>query len=241
MNLLRNLWTLLILLGPPASSSMQVFFQPTFLKCSSCAKYITILKVSSRHWWESTFSLQGSTFNLFRSYPLKASHSSGLLDYYYASTAVGTTCVQECPLNSCEAGQHCRLVRGTPVCGVVGILRQGDEAHQHEEGKQGDKHLDGWWANYLLHRPKQSNKRTNAKKDNSGAPIPLVCCEYPLPCNCWGYPLESNANQIPKQRDPSKCPPSSCAPGLRCRMVGGAPVCFVASPLTIGLRKTSAK
>ena len=150
---------------------------------------------------------------------------------------VGTNCAQECPLNSCEAGQHCQLVRGTPVCGVVGIPQKRDEVHQQEDGK----HLDGWWANYLLHHPKQSNKRTNAKKHKSGAPIPLVCCEYPLPCNCRGYPLESNVNQIPKQRDPSKCPPSSCAPGLRCRMVRGAPVCFVISPLTIGLRKTSHK
>ena len=131
---------------------------------------------------------------------------------YLFSFYTGTNCDHVCPVNSCEAGQHCRLVRGIPVCGVVGLLRQQDEQ------------LDGWWANYVLQDPKQSNvdKRTNVKKANSIG--------------------ESTTNHI--NRSPSKvlsCPPSSCASGLSCRMVNSTPVCFVASPLTIGLRESSNK
>ena len=133
-------------------------------------------------------------------------------------------------MNSCDVGQQCRMVRGTPVCVVVvGARRQGEQVLQ-----QGDEHLDGWWANYLSHHPKQSfvAKRTNSK--NSG-----------------GFIEGSNANNLPKQGTPTKkrptatttadhrlCPRSSCAPGLRCRVVGRTPVCFETSPLTVGLRKT---
>ena len=189
----------------------------------------TVLKVSSRHRRKSIVSLQGSTSNLLRFCLPQFIRVIRAIQFLNFASDAGTNCKRECPINSCEAGQHCRLVRGTPVCGVVGVLRRGDETLQQE-----DEHLDDWWANYLLHHPKKSNvaKRTNSKKHNAGGPF-----------------QGPNANHIPKERNPNKkssnkllpCPPSSCAPGFRCRMVGEAPVCFLASPLTIGLRNTNSK
>ena len=200
-----------------------------------------MLKVSTRHWWKSTICVQGSTFDLFRCFLFYSSEFKADAAILNFASNSGTNCIRECPLNSCEAGQHCRLVRGTPVCGVVGIIRLGDEILQQQQGdeilgggdeilSQEDEHLHDWWANYLLQRPTQSNKPTDAKKHNSGGPFEAT-----------------SENHIPKKRNPSKeasskvlpCLPSSCAPGLRCRMVRGTPVCFETLPITIGLRKTN--